>query len=76
MATQKITIGDRITNAVNKEGSPTEVITNVTFAQTSNNKTVATITTATQTIVKDVDLVTLSQDDANTVAANKWVVGQ
>ena len=74
MAKQTISVGDSITNSVNKVGGVFEVITNVTFAVNSAEKTIATITTATQTIVKDVDLITISEAKNN--GFNNWVVGQ
>lgn len=75
MATsQTISVGDFITNSVNKFGTTFEKILTVTFAINSAYKNIATITTANQTIVKDVDLITLSQENTDNI--NTWVVGQ
>lgn len=71
---QTISIGDKITNSIKEIGGTFETITNVTFSTTNLIKT-ATITTANETIVKDVDFITLSSDDKNG-GINVWVVGQ
>lgn len=73
-SSQTISVGDFITNSVNKFGTTFEAIVTVTFAVNSAMKTIATITTATQTIIKDIDLITLSQQNNSNI--NTWVVGQ
>ena len=71
---QTISIGDRISNSINKVGGVFETITGVTFAVNSAKKTIATITTVTQTIIKYVDLISISEASNNSTEG--WVVGQ
>ena len=74
MSTQtKPSIEDYITNSVNKAGDTFVPITNVSYS-TTNFITTATITTARETIVKNLDFITLSQPSYNGVLT--WVVGQ
>ena len=75
---QKIAVGDKVSDTVNKVGTDGQVVSAVSRS-TSNSKSIATLTVPTGTIVVDEDFLTISHTsnpNGSTAGQSGYVIGQ